>query len=171
MSSYDYLKIAVVLALFSLPLAVALSSASYFGVEAELSEPWSYDDWRFSDSVVDAEGSVELVEVDGRTAVHAVSLGDGSITLDNGRRISVDVGKADLDVYLIMGQSNAAYYRYEPDRAVPVSVPGSCYYFGANMPISLANHAAMVAGEYDTTFASYGMHDMTNPDGTTRIGN
>lgn len=124
---------------------------------------WQYDDYRVVDDATAASGSLELVDVGGTTYVHAHDLGPGTITHSDGTSMDVTVQRAVLDVFLITGQSNAAYTDsveglVDPSAASPVPVPGTGYYFGTE-----SRYDRLTSG--DPTFRS-----MTASDGSAAIG-
>lgn len=119
-----------------------------------------YDDYLPIDAT-DATGAVELVELAGKTYLHASDIGAGS-ALINGDWQNIDVRKASLDVFLLIGQSNAAYFRYSPSEATAPAL-GTAYYYGtAYQPI-----------QYTESYnkSNYAIYSMTNPNGTAHIGN
>lgn len=107
---------------------------------------WQYDDYRQIEGVTAASGSLELVTVGDVEYVHAHELGSGSYTLNDGDQVEVSVSRAVLDVFLITGQSNAAYSTayptaagpavdpstVDPSTASPVPPPGTAYYYGTD---------------------------------------
>lgn len=72
-------------------------------------------------------------------------------------------GEETIDVFMIAGQSNAAYtFRAVPSEANPICPKGVAYYFGDDVsPVTYDN--------WDGD-AEYGIHDMVNADGTAHIG-
>lgn len=125
-----------------------------------------YDDY-FETNATSASGSIELVDIDGQTYAHAKSIGKGTLTTPNSVK-TYNVVKADLDVWMLSGQSNAAYYgsgRYDPSTATPVPKLGTSYYYGTE--------SAPVV--YDASFTpddTYGIFDMMNTTtGAAKIGN
>lgn len=68
-----------------------------------------------------------------------------------------------IDVFLISGQSNAAYtFRAVSDEASPIGLPGTSYYFGnSTQPVMYS--------DWDDD-AEYGIYDMVNEDGSAHIG-
>lgn len=93
---------------------------------------WQYDDYKIIPEATAATGSVEITTVGSTQYVHAKSTGPGEITMSNGSKTAVDVKKAYLDVFLMTGQSNAAYYSADPATASPVPLPGTAYYYGTS---------------------------------------
>lgn len=93
---------------------------------------WQYDDYKNIPEATGATGSVELVTIGDVQYVHAKSIGAGEITKNDGSVTAVDVEKAYLDVFLMTGQSNAAYFSADPATASPVPLPGTAYYYGTS---------------------------------------
>ena len=119
---------------------------------------WEYDEYRIIDDAVSASGALEIVTVGGQSYVHASGLGAGTITRSDGSEEDIRVGKAHLDVCLMLGQSNAAYANYNLAEA-PAPAPGTAYYYGHE------------SGKYsEITFASCTIHSMTSADGTATTG-
>lgn len=120
-----------------------------------------YDDY-FETSATTASGSLELVDIDGTTYAHAKSLGEATLVTPGGIR-NYNVEKADLDVWLLTGQSNAAYFRYDSTTATPIPSLGTSYYYGTDSaPITY------------TTFDpdDYDIYDMiSTTTGEAKIGN
>ncbi|MCQ2071046.1 MAG: leucine-rich repeat protein [archaeon] len=128
----------------------------------------SYDDYvavSEDDPVDTVEGSIELVWVGKKQYLHAVSVGSGSVLFADGSRMPVEVGKAALDVIMITGQSNAAYFREDPSLAT-VPVIGTAYYYGT--------HDYVVDSERyynDADPSLYSMLPMVNSYGALVVGN
>lgn len=112
-----------------------------------------YDDYIEINSDDTVSGSFEIVTAGSKTYAHANSVGYGEI---DGNKYYVS--KAKLDVFLIMGQSNAAYNYYDVSTASPVTSPGEIYYFGT----STQPNTQTVTGT--------GMYDAVNLDGSAVIG-
>lgn len=77
----------------------------------------------------------------------------------------------DLNVFILAGQSNSAYYNADVEVAnenAPIKDGFAFYYGTADAPINCGTITDM---DYDTTLESYGIYSMTNSDGTFRIGN
>lgn len=122
-------------------------------------DQWSYGEYRTVTDAVSASGSVELV---GDT-IHATSVGQGVITLSDGKTIDVDVKKAVLDVLFITGQSNATYITSTAvnDEAAPVPPPGTAYVWATD------------SGQYShfyTEGSQPSFMPMTSPDGESLTG-
>lgn len=87
-----------------------------------------YDDYVAIDQSCEGSDLIEVVEVRGQQYLHAVGVGETTIKVD-GQTIPITVHKADLDVFLITGQSNSGNYDYNQlDTAVPAL--GTAYYYG-----------------------------------------
>lgn len=120
-----------------------------------LEDGWSYDDYRLDDSAVSATGSLELVQSSLGQYVHARDVGPGTIVYADGSR-SVEVAKADLDVYLMAGQSNGTQLVSNPATASPKPAPGTAYaYMTAD---------GIYGGNIDDAAPCY-MLPMVSPDG------
>lgn len=97
---------------------------------------WEYDGYKAAADIrggaAAASGSLELVEISGVTMVHAKSMGKGTITHTDGTKEDVTVEKAVVDVFLLIGQSNANYRPGQADTEAlsPKPVPGTAYYYG-----------------------------------------
>ncbi len=93
------------------------------------------------------------------TALMMVCSGSAILAVDS----SEAENSEDIDVFLLAGQSNAAYgVRSTPETASPVCPVGVGYFFGApNRPVPY---------EYWNSSATYGIYDMVNSDGTAKIG-
>ncbi len=97
---------------------------------------WEYDDYKavsdIKGGVSAVSGSLELVEISGVQMVHAKGMGSGTITHEDGTVKNVNVEKAVVDVFLLIGQSNANYRPGQADTEVldPKPVPGTAYYYG-----------------------------------------
>lgn len=105
-------------------------------------DSWHYDDYVETDAI-SAAGSLEIVEVGGVTYAHADSLGQGTLTFSDGSETTHNVVKAQLDVFLFLGQSNIAYWTgkyidgvyYDhaiPGEVTPTTTPGHAYYYGSD---------------------------------------
>lgn len=112
-----------------------------------------YDDYIEIESDTVVSGVFEKVETTSTTYAHAKDVGYGSIG-DSKYYVS----KAPLDVFLIMGQSNAAYSYYDVNTATPTTSPGEIYYFGTETQPNTQ------------TVTGTGMFDAMNIDGTPKIG-
>lgn len=129
-----------------------------------------YDDYLPADNVESVDGCFELITIDGVEYVHANSLGKGVIKYDDGTEEKYYTEKAILDVFLLMGQSNAANYRYDKTIAEPIPEMGTSYYYGTSTNLMYWGSANPNNPQYDTTFASYDMYDMVYGD-EAKVGN
>lgn len=117
-----------------------------------------YDDYLEVEPGTTASGSLEILTDSGHTYAHAKGLGDGTLTA--GENVTTySIAKAPLDVFLIMGQSNAAYSYYDVATASPVGSPGTTYYYGDSTKAMSTN-----------TVTATGMHDAVKLDGSAVIG-
>lgn len=132
----------------------------------DYSEPrpeWQYDDYKLIEDVASVDGSLELVEVGGVEYVHAKDLGPGTIHKGSGESVGVDVRKAQLDLFMMSGQSNAAYHLIDsavladPTTASPVPEPGMSYYYGRET-------------RYDTLGQGGSFLPLLGDDGAPRVG-
>jgi hypothetical protein len=114
--------------------------------------------------IISATGALEIVDVSDIEYLHACSVGDGIIRYSNDTEETINVKKAKLDVFLILGQSNAMYrYSSDPSTTSPVPGLGTAYYYGtSDDPVSKIF--------YDLS-TDYGMHSMTKSAGVAHIGN
>lgn len=123
-------------------------------------DTWRYDDYREIPEATEASGSLEIVQIGGVSYVHARDVGEGIYKIGV-KTLDVKVDRAILDVYLMDGQSNAAYYDADPSKADPAPRPGTVYYFGT---------ADRPADSLDFATKGCAMHDMVSSDGTLAIG-
>lgn len=138
-------------------LAVVAALALFLGGDDETT--WKFDDYKQIDADT-ATGALEIVDMGGVKYVHARDVGEGSFKI-NGKTTIVSVDRATIDVYLMNGQSNAAYYDADTSRVNPVPAPGTSYFYGtANRP----------ADRLDFATKGCAMHDMVSSDGTPAIG-
>lgn len=125
----------------------------------------SYDDY-FETSAISAGGALELVTINETTYAHAKNLGTGTLTYSDGLEESYNVHKAKLDVFMIGGQSNAAYRpaSCDLDTTTPIPKIGTSYYYG--------NTDGGVAKPYDesSTATDYQFMDAVASDGTLMLG-
>lgn len=71
--------------------------------------------------------------------------------------------KSDIDVFILAGQSNAAYtFRANPSEVDTVCSPGIAYYFGSE--------TSPVAYDQWDSSADYGIYDMVNSNHSAHIG-
>lgn len=124
------------------------------------SDAWSYDDYREIPEATDASGALEIVQIGGVSYVHARDVGAGSYSIGI-KTVDVTVDRAVLDIYLMNGQSNAAYYDADPSKVDPAPKPGTVYYYGS---------ADRPADSLDFSTKGCAMHDMVSSDGTPAIG-
>lgn len=116
-------------------------------------------------TISSAAGALEIITVGGIGYLHACDVGDGVITYSDGTEETIIVKKAQLDVFLILGQSNAMYrYSSDPSTASPVPPLGTAYYYGTpDDPVSNIF--------YDCSVNDYRMHSMTESTNVAHIGN
>ena len=119
----------------------------------------AYDDYVEAEGAISAGGSIELVEVGGKTYAHAADVGDGYYKLEDGREVHLTVGKAKLDIVVAMGQSNNRYTCWNIAEASAIPDMGTAYYWGTLYePVTNPN----VEGE---------MLELRDPEtGTVRLG-
>lgn len=126
---------------------------------------WEYDDYKaaseISGGVLDASGSLELVQISGVDMLHAKDVGPGRITHLDGTTEDITVEKAVVDVFLLIGQSNANYRPGQADTSVldPKPVPGTAYYYGTEESCSAWDNPGL------TSVISFSL-----PDGSPRLG-
>lgn len=130
-------------------------------MEEEGHNGWQYDDYRTCSANCTASGSLEVVDLGGTSYLHAKDIGDGEYS-ENGKTYPVTVQKATLDVYMLGGQSNAAYAYYEPSEAQPRPLPGTSYYYGTS---------TTPAQSWHTTTDDYEIYSMVNSSGEMFVGN
>lgn len=122
-----------------------------------------FDDYFVSDAV-SSSGSLELVEIGSTQYAHAITLGDGVLSFSDGTTKSYTVSKANMDVFLFMGQSNIAYWTgknidgtyYDhaiPGEVDPIPSPGQAYYYGSDSSPYTPNL---------TNLSELGIHDMVD---------
>lgn len=121
---------------------------------------WEYDDYKVIPEAVHAGGSLEIVETHLGEAVHARDVGPGTITYADGTTEGVTVDRAILDVFLITGQSNSAYYQADPAQADPLPRIGEAYAW------------ATATGSYGHNYAGpYSVRPVVDPaTGAANIG-
>lgn len=122
---------------------------------------WEYDDYQICSDSCTATGSLEVVELDNTKYLHAKDLGDGTYT-ESGKTHTITVQKANLDVFMLGGQSNAAYAFYDADAADPRPLPGTAYYYGTS---------TTPAQSWHTSTEDYGIYSMVDSDGVMYVGN
>ena len=151
----------IVLAAVGIILIGSLLVPALDEMDREAPRGWQYDDYQKCSSDCVASGALEVVSLGGTYYVHASDIGDGSYT-DYGKTHDVTVSKADLDVYMLAGQSNAAYAFYDSDAASPRPLPGTAYYYGTS---------TTPAQSWNGTTDDYGIYSMVDSDGDMYIGN
>lgn len=87
-----------------------------------------YDDYIEIPSGCTCEGNAEIVNIAGKEYIHANDVGNAKIS-KNDVSIDITISKAELDIYLITGQSNSGNYVYDL-HAANIPPLGSCYYYG-----------------------------------------
>lgn len=127
-------------------------------INYELPSTIYYDDYiEVSDSTT-ASGSIEIIQSNGTTYAHAKDVGIGKIG-----NCKYTVEPAPLDVFLFIGQSNAANWAGSNNLyADPIPARGSSYYFGT--PAHQANQNLGV------DISDYNMLSMTTGSGDSRVG-
>ena len=93
-----------------------------------------YDDYltfsEFEKDPAAAAGTLSLTSIQGIPYVHANDVGEGKIIYSDGSEQVFDVQKANLDIYMIAGQSNAEYRpNYTDPSKIDVKL-GTAYYYG-----------------------------------------
>lgn len=130
-----------------------------------------YDDY-IQSPATSADGSLELITINSVQYAHAVGVGSGTLTYSDGTVATIDVQKAHLDVFLIMGQSNSAYFHAEPDLADPTPTLGTAYFYGVEgHPLFTSNDTCEAITDYDAYFTGCGMNSMNASDGLVKTGN
>lgn len=90
-----------------------------------------YDDY-LEVEAISAGGSLELVEIAGKTYAHAIGVGDGYYQSPTGKETHIKVSKAKLDVVVAMGQSNNRYTCYDISKISAFPELGKAYYWGTD---------------------------------------
>lgn len=100
--------------------------------EEEETVTMQFDEYRPSGPTVkEVTGVLELTTIDGTAYIHATDIGTGTVSHWDGTEEEVTVGKGKLDLFLMWGQSNAAYYGDpQPSEASPRPSPGNAYFWG-----------------------------------------
>lgn len=115
-------------------IIAAIVSLVFAAMVADLSTPnpdkleLYYDDYVEVSQSCEGSELIEVVNIQGKNYIHAIGVGDTSITIA-GNSLPVTVKKADLDVFLITGQSNSGNYDYDQFETVTPPL-GSSYYYG-----------------------------------------
>lgn len=147
---------------------VLIPAIQDFGDSPSADDGWEYDDYLKCNATA-STGAFEIVTIGTDTYVHAKDIGEGTYTV-NGKTISETVEVADLNVVLILGQSNAAYRgTSDPSTASPIPKIGTSYYYGTSEGAIFTSHTDVRNGDYD--FTDYGIYDMIDSDGNVRVGN
>ena len=131
---------------------------------------WQYDDYYTIEGLDSASGSLEVVTLGSDEYLHVASIGEGTYTVGD-NTYTVTTKKAQLDVFLIGGQSNAQYNingTTELGDTDPVALPGTAYYYGlSSHPISMGNTTQAAA--YDSSL--YDIYMSVDSDGDNLLGN
>jgi len=165
--------------LITIAIAMILIGAGAFVVFGGSSSPETddgrtvlqYDDYvefsTFASYPVTSSGTLNLVSMGGTNYVHAADIGHGSVTYTDGSTELFKVTKANLSVYMIAGQSNAAYRDVGIDPTMITGLrPGTAYYYGTSTEPSNSIGGANMSS--DTS--SYWIWPMVSNDGTAKIG-
>lgn len=130
---------------------------------------WEYDDYYVIDGLESASGALDIVTLGDTDYLHVNDVGNGQYVKD-GESYEVTTTKANLDVFLIAGQSNAQYRTITASELAetdPVAAPGTAYYYGtAAHPLSTGN--VTQAAAYDST--AYDIYMSIDSDGSNREG-
>lgn len=148
-------------------LALIAGGAYYFLHDNSAAEEICYDDYIESPAAVSADGSLEIVTLSGMNYIHAVGVGTGSVEFSNGSVETHVVKKALLDVYLLLGQSNAQYYFSNILEDSVKTEPGTAYTYG------IARGTPIIASSYNSeTMKRYcSIHSMNDLNGDQLISN
>lgn len=121
-----------------------------------------YDDYILMNDCDSARGSLDLQFIGGKRYLHAADLGEGSY-YRSGAWHTVNVVPAKLEIVLVMGQSNMAYYKpMSPAGVNEVPAIGTAYYYGS--PTRPPNEVVFDEETYD------GIYDMINSQGELKFG-
>lgn len=166
----DYILAGVILLIGAVLLALTFGFLDSGGIDYDDDHTLMWDDYRELtdyDNVLGANGSIEVVSIGGAPYIHAAAVGKGQIVYNDGKVANFRVTKATVDLVLMDGQSNAAYYLKnalppEADQA-PAPEAGTCYYFGRLTDPKM---------NYDFgSISDYAIHDFIDPaTGLLRIG-
>lgn len=160
----------VALAILITITAVVLIPAIQTTEETDTGPAWEYDDYYIIEGLDSASGSLEVTTLGDTQYLHVKSIGDGTYTVD-GETYNITTTKAQLDVFLIAGQSNAQYNVWgttELPDADPVPAPGTAYYYGlSTRPLSIGNTTQ--ASAFDASL--YDVYMSTDSDGNNLEGN
>lgn len=149
----------VVLTIVVAGVSIPLIYDSTIDYDQYKSDDWYYDDYRVLKNVESASGALEYITLSGVKYVHAVDIGEGSITYSDGHTTTLTVKKANLDVIIALGQSNNAYASWDPPTATCPEI-GTAYYYGQSWK--------PITGDNYTTEGD--MYAMVNTPGTSVIG-
>ena len=154
--------------------ASALEGRTFVGTSTALVEQpairMEYDGYMEIENGMARDENLEVVEIGGRTYLHAIGIGSGTVTVD-GDAMPYRVSKAQLDVFAFCGQSNASYYAYDIQEA-PVPEPGTGYYYGmSSLPVWTWEESLAPEGYTREIWdpSSCSIWDL-NADGSARIG-
>lgn len=151
----------IIFTISTIALFVGVMCISIPESDAATIDTMEYDDYREVPNTTTASGALEIVTIEGKTYIHAKSVGSGAYTT-GWTTHNVNVVKADLIIVTLMGQSNGAYtFRANPDEVDVFSNLGECYYYGdSTSPV-----------EYDLSEgATYGIYDMMDTPTDAHIG-
>lgn len=150
--------LAVVVVMFAAILVPVLDSIDDDSHSTSIPDVIYYDDYIDVDKEMSTSGVFEYIDVDGHRYVHATDVGSGKI---NGKTYAVQ--KAPLDVFLFLGQSNAANWAGVQSLQVsPTPHPGCGYYFG--IPWHQANK------NLGLQISDYAFYPISTNNSTSRIG-
>lgn len=139
-------------------LAPAIYSTTTDSQSSALPDTIYYDDYIEVDSEPSISGVFDYVKYNGQGYIHANDVGSGKI----GNR-TYTVERAPLDVFLFIGQSNAANWAgVNATQADPIAHIGTAYYFGTNAHQSNKNLGVEIQ--------DYSMYDMVTTSDDSRIG-
>lgn len=149
----------VILAAVALPVITNVIS------DADDTVRWQYDDYRVIEGASEADGSLELVTVSGVEYVHAKAVGEGTYTITGEEPVSINVSKANLDVFMIAGQSNAGYRPSSADTSTSAPNPaiGTAYYYGN------ADGGVSKPWDADSTATDYEFMSAVSEEGVLRL--
>ena len=122
-------------------------------------QPETFSSSNISVATVNQNGTVTIVAASEEGVIITASAGDKTEQLVISRTI-----KAPLDIYLLTGQSNAAYFNAEPENA-PVTLKGTSYQYdeieGGGYIRSLNNHnGSMAVGNIEASLCKI-LYDQT----------
>lgn len=149
----------VIITIIVAGVSIPIINGTYIDYSQYSDNGWYYDDYKEIDNVESVSGSLETVTFSGTTYIHADSVGDGTITYTDGTTETVTVEKANLDVFVALGQSNNAYVNYDAATAICPDI-GTAYYYGTTSKLTTGT-------DYESVFT---IHPMVNTPGTSVIG-